>query len=107
MAFFRLYRTAGPGARPVGFEYPTCWRFDPGPAGRFLRQPPYVAVEILSREDRASELDDKIEDYLDFGVENIWVVDPRRLRVTDSDSRGQSDLRRQRWRLPMARSRFR
>jgi Uma2 family endonuclease len=39
-------------------------------------------VEILSRDDRASELDDKIEDYLEFGVENIWVVDPRRLRVT-------------------------
>jgi Uma2 family endonuclease len=52
------------------------------PAGRFLRQPPYIVVEILSREDRASDLDDKIEDYLDFGVENIWVVDPRRLRVT-------------------------
>jgi Uma2 family endonuclease len=54
----------------------------PGPVGRFLRQPPYVAVEILSRDDRKSDLDDKIEDYLDFGVENIWVVDPRRHRVT-------------------------
>jgi Uma2 family endonuclease len=52
------------------------------PTDRFLRQPPHIVIEILSREDRASDLDDKIEDFLDFGVENIWVVDPRRLRVT-------------------------
>jgi Uma2 family endonuclease len=52
------------------------------PSGRFLRQPPFVVVEILSRDDRASDIDDKIDDYLDFGVENIWVVDPRRLRVS-------------------------
>ena len=52
------------------------------PADRFLRQPPYIVVEILSRDDRASDLNDKIEDYLDFGVENIWVVDSRRRRVT-------------------------
>jgi Uma2 family endonuclease len=61
----------------------------PSPAGRFLRQPPYVAVEILSRDDRKSDLDDKIEDYLDFGVENIWVVDSKRLRVTIQTREGR------------------
>src|ERR1700735_5032750 len=29
------------------------------PTGRFLIQPPYIAVEILSRDDRAGDLDDK------------------------------------------------
>jgi Uma2 family endonuclease len=52
------------------------------PSGRFLRQPPYIVVEIVSRDDRNADIDDKIEDYLDFGVENIWLVDPRRFRVT-------------------------
>jgi Uma2 family endonuclease len=52
------------------------------PSGRFLRQPPYIVVEILSREDRAGDIDDKVDDYIELGVENIWVVDPRRLRVT-------------------------
>ena len=31
---------------------------------------------------RAGEIDDKVDDYIELGVENIWVVDPRRLRVT-------------------------
>ena len=52
------------------------------PSGRFLRRPPYIVVEVLSPEDRTRDLDDKIDDYLTFGVENIWVIDPGRSRVT-------------------------
>src|SRR5271165_7094137 len=58
------------------------------PAGRFLRHPPYIAVEILSREDRQREIVDKIDDYLAFGIPNIWFVDPRRRRVTVHNSSG-------------------
>jgi Uma2 family endonuclease len=52
------------------------------PRTRFLRHPPYILVEILSPDDRASEISEKIDDYLAFGVENIWVVDPPRYRLT-------------------------
>jgi len=52
------------------------------PSGCFLRRPPYIVVEVLSPDDRTRDLDDKIDDYLAFGVENIWVIDPGRLRVT-------------------------
>lgn len=52
------------------------------PSGRFLRKPPYIVVEVLSPDDRSRDLDDKIDDYLAFGVENIWVIDPGRSRVT-------------------------
>ena len=52
------------------------------PSGRFLRRPPYIVVEVLSPDDRTRDLDDKIDDYLAFGVENIWVIDPGRFRVT-------------------------
>lgn len=51
------------------------------PRNRFLREPPYIVVEILSREDKAAEIADKVDDYLDFGVPNIWVIDPRKRRV--------------------------
>ncbi len=67
---------------PSRFRIPDILAVRSRPTGRFLRLPPYIVVEILSRDDRASDLDDKIEDYLNFGVENIWVVDPRRHRVT-------------------------
>ena len=52
------------------------------PSGRFLRRPPYIVVEVLSPDDRSRDLDDKIDDYLAFGVENIWVIDPGRFRLT-------------------------
>ncbi len=35
-------------------------------------------MEVLSKDDRASDVQEKINDYLDFGVACIWVIDPRR-----------------------------
>ncbi len=40
--------------------------------------PPFLVVEILSKDDRAADLQEKIDDYLDFGVPFVWVIDPRR-----------------------------
>jgi Uma2 family endonuclease len=48
------------------------------PAGRILREPPLLCIEILSPEDRASRIEDKIDDYLNFGVLYIWLIDPKR-----------------------------
>ena len=39
--------------------------------------PPFLAIEILSRTDRASDVEEKIDDYLSFGVSFVWVIDPR------------------------------
>lgn len=44
--------------------------------GRILREPPFLCIEILSPEDRASRVEAKIEEYLAFGVPYIWVIDP-------------------------------
>jgi Uma2 family endonuclease len=52
------------------------------PKSRFVQAPPFIAVEILSPEDRVSALGEKIEDYLDFGVPNIWVEDPARKMIS-------------------------
>jgi len=38
--------------------------------------PPFLAVEILSPEDRMVRMVPKIEDYLSIGVEWVWVIDP-------------------------------
>ena len=40
---------------------------------RVLEEPPLIAIEILSPEDRLGRLQQRITDYLGFGVENIWV----------------------------------
>lgn len=38
--------------------------------------PPYLCVEILSPDERMVEVLAKVSEYLEFGVECIWVVDP-------------------------------
>src|ERR1700676_2153044 len=38
--------------------------------------PPLIAIEILSKDDRHFEVMKKLEEYLAWGVANIWVVDP-------------------------------
>ena len=49
-----------------------------GPRGRWpqtLVEPPLIVIEILSPSDTASELVEKIDDYLTMGVPNIWIID--------------------------------
>lgn len=46
------------------------------PRTRVIETPPFLIVEILSPEDRASRYSDRIDDYLRFGVQWIWVIDP-------------------------------
>jgi Uma2 family endonuclease len=38
--------------------------------------PPLVVIEILSKDDRHSDLMQKLEEYRTWGVPNIWIVDP-------------------------------
>ncbi len=50
------------------------------PDSHIVMTPPWLAVEILSRDDRAADIQEKIDDYLEFGVPHIWVVNPRSRR---------------------------
>jgi len=43
---------------------------------------PDLAIEIVSPNDRYSEIDDKVESYLADGVQMVWIVDPQRHKVT-------------------------
>jgi Uma2 family endonuclease len=42
-----------------------------------LRHPPLIAIEILSPEDTIPRAAKKAAEYFQFGVEHIWVIDPR------------------------------
>jgi Uma2 family endonuclease len=64
------------------------------PAGRVITTPPEVAVEILLPDDRASDIQDKIDDYLGFGVPCVWVIRPETRRAwvhTNESSREAKD----------------
>jgi Uma2 family endonuclease len=48
----------------------------PKPTGRVIAEPPFLAIEIISPEDRLSRMEERIDDYIRFGIRFIWVVDP-------------------------------
>jgi Uma2 family endonuclease len=43
---------------------------------RYITRPPLIAVETLSPEDTRAAIEKKSTEYHEFGVENIWVIDP-------------------------------
>ena len=48
-----------------------------GPFGRrMVVRAPHLCIEILSPEDTAVETMDKVREYLSFGVDWVWVIDP-------------------------------
>ena len=50
--------------------------------------PPLIVIEILSKDDRHSDVMQKLEEYLAWGVANIWVVDPIAKRFSTFDPLG-------------------
>jgi Uma2 family endonuclease len=59
---------------------------------------PDLAIEVLSPDDRARDVLDKVGEYLQAGVRLVWVVDPKRERavayrsLTDTANIGPDDL---------------
>jgi Uma2 family endonuclease len=63
------------------------------PKEQIIAHPPLIVIEILSPEDRLSRFQDRINDYLDFGVENIWVIDPERRAAYTATASGLHPVR--------------
>ncbi len=68
-------------SRLPGGQLPTVW----------LEVPPEICVEVLSQNDRWKDVLEKITEYLDFGVLEVWVADPelKQLHVYGADAAPQ------------------
>lgn len=42
---------------------------------------PLIAIEILSPDDRMSEVRNKLQEYTDWGVPHVWLIDPHMKRL--------------------------
>ena len=60
----------------------------PKPAEQIFTKPPFICIEILSKDDRMAEMRQRIDDYLAFGVPYCWVVDPRERKAWVYTSEG-------------------
>jgi len=83
---FRLFRSPDT-VRAPDVAFVAEGRFDAGLPVGYVPFAPDLAVEVVSPSNTASELQEKVLDYLAAGTRLVWVVDPRRETVTVYRSR--------------------
>ena len=57
-------------------------RIGPGNTHGFFDGPPDLVVEVVSPNDRLSEVTAKVEEWLAAGATSVWVADPPNQRIT-------------------------
>ncbi len=76
-------------ARAISLVASTAARMGAKPSRGFVPGAPDLAVEVVSPNDRASDVLAKVYDWLDAGCRAVWVVDPHTRTVTVYRSRQQ------------------
>ncbi|HYW41740.1 MAG TPA: Uma2 family endonuclease [Bryobacteraceae bacterium] len=61
---------------PTRFRVPDAAVYYEEPDELVFTAPPSLVIEILSPEDRMSRMMVRVQDYLNMGVENLWLIDP-------------------------------
>jgi Uma2 family endonuclease len=62
---------------PARFRVPDVCVVVGEPTSQIFRDPPFICIEILSPEDRVCRTNERIADYLRFGVPYVWILDPQ------------------------------
>jgi Uma2 family endonuclease len=63
--------------KPDRFRIPdVCVLADGAAREKILRIPPRLCIEILSKDDRMSEIVERVGDYFQMGVPVCWIIDP-------------------------------
>lgn len=64
-----------------------------GPLTGIITEPPFLCIEILSPDDRQTQMRERVADYLEFGVPFIWVIDPATKLATIYTQDGAREIR--------------
>ena len=62
--------------RPNRFRIPDLCVVLGGTKEKIFTAPPFLCVEILSPDDRMPRVWERLRDYFEMGVPNVWVIDP-------------------------------
>ncbi len=65
----------------------------PKPEDQIFHQPPLVCIEVLSKDDTLERMQEKIDDFLNFGVRYVWVINPRSRRAWVYTSDGSREVK--------------
>jgi Uma2 family endonuclease len=65
---------------------------DSKPTERVPSAPPHVIVEIVSPDDRFTEIVEKLDEYHRWGVPHVWLVDPNSRKLSIYGSAGLAEV---------------
>ena len=57
-----------------------------------LTHPPFLCIEVLSKDDTLRQTRERVDDYLRFGVPHVWVLDPRAQKGYNFTPEGMQEL---------------
>ena len=46
-----------------------------------MTHPPLLVIEILSKDDTLRAMRERVDDYVVFGIQHIWLLDPGQRRA--------------------------
>jgi Uma2 family endonuclease len=46
------------------------------PIEQVFTAPPLICIEVLSKDDSLRSIRERVDEYLAFGVPNVWIIDP-------------------------------
>jgi Uma2 family endonuclease len=79
---------------PTRFRVPDiCIVAGERPKEQIFTRPPLAVVEVLSPEDRIQRMQRRVDDYLNFGVRHVWLIDPTSRRGWVCDSNGMHEAK--------------
>jgi len=60
---------------------------------RIITSPPHLCIEILSKDDTMEYMQEKIDDYLRFGVPYVWIISPGNKKAYVATSAGMVEAK--------------
>jgi Uma2 family endonuclease len=67
--------------KPTRFRIPdVCVVLADSPVEPIFRTPPFLCIEILSKDDTFKSITERLDDYLAMGVQNVWAIEPHTRR---------------------------
>jgi Uma2 family endonuclease len=70
-----------------------CVMAGPEPEEQIFRTPPFICIEILSPDDRMARVQQRIDDYIAFGVPYIWLLNPENHKAYRCTAEGILEVR--------------
>lgn len=64
----------------------------PEPDEQILTSAPFLCVEILSKDDRMSEMQERVNDCLAFGVPYVWILGPKTRKAWRCTTAGLTEV---------------